>query len=97
MMLGEKHTHARKHINTQKQTPFSSPAFHNTGCSLKSHYKLQAILYFLQQGKEPFQVLVSILSPQQSKLLTQWRRSAYSVPKHLNFLNVNLQFLARYP
>lgn len=96
MVLEEKHTHTQKHINTQKQAHFSSQAFHNTGCSLKSLYKLKSILYFLKQGKELFQVLVSTLSPQQSKLLTRWWRRPYSVPKHLNFLNVNLQFLARY-
>lgn len=45
MMLGEKHRQ-KKHTTTQGQTPFSSQAFHNTGCSLKSHYKLQSVRYF---------------------------------------------------
>lgn len=70
MMLGKKHAHTKQGTNTQKQTPFSFQASHNTGCSLLSHYKLQPNLPFLQQDKEPLQVLVSILSPQKSKLLT---------------------------
>lgn len=86
-------------MNTQKQCVLlpSPPKPSTTLVVLsKSRYKLESTRHFLQ-GKEPFPILVSILSPQQPGSLTQWGRAASSAPKHFNSPNVPLQFLARDP